>query len=720
MNDNIFLINQVIHDIETNSDYRILWTSSSEDQPSYWLCLPGSSNVPKAVSLDDIAAGIEAGRYSFAPDLWRPVWSDKAGETAIRLRDKAWELIRPAVMDEPAIYDPKRRRSILVEIGRTTGADVSNLYKLLGKYWRYGKVPDALLPDYTACGKTRDPYKDSSKRPGKKKVPGAAGKKLTNADLRNFQAALTKYYLGKDKLSLEKTYLRLISDYYTVKDKDGNSVAPFDPDEVPSRNQFFYWHRKNQDILAEALHRNGERSYQLNNRGETGRTETSLRGPGMACQIDATIADIYLVSRDDRTAIIGRPTMYFLMDSFSRMVTGMNISLDPPSWENAARTILNSVESKVEYCARYGITIKEEEWPCMHLPSVILADRGEMESRTADLLCKRLGITVENAPPYRGDLKGVIEKHFDLINIDMASLPGKVEKDFRQRCAEDYRLESALDLYEFTAIIIRSVLHYNNYHYMEAFRKTRQMRQLQIKPIPRDIWNFGIRYMSGGLRTMDREYVRYHLLPKGEASITRFGIRFDGRYYSCEQAEQERWFDQARTDSSWKVTVAYDPRDAALIYLSPTTDASPVECRLLDKDCIYDGVSTEEAAWMAAYDHEEKVTYAPTEDFDEVQMMDFAERIKSGAIKKFSKTPGKSNAARISEIDANRRKARENDRKWNTAETMKLNQQSRLPQSAEPAELAESEQESVSPIMRMLQEALDDALKGGNNGSSSS
>ena len=49
MNDNIFLINQVIHDIETDSDYRILWTSSSDDQPSYWLNLPGSSilNVEK-------------------------------------------------------------------------------------------------------------------------------------------------------------------------------------------------------------------------------------------------------------------------------------------------------------------------------------------------------------------------------------------------------------------------------------------------------------------------------------------------------------------------------------------------------------------------------------------------------------------------------------------------------------------------------------------------
>ena len=711
MPESIFLINQVIHDLQEDCDYRILWTASSQEAPSYWMRLPGSSTIPEKISLEKVSEGIEAGRYSFAPDVWRPVRSGEAGETAIRLRDKAWELIRDAVMNEPDIYDPKKRRTILLEIEEATGTKVPNLYKYIGKYWRYGKVPDALLPDYSACGKRRDPYKKSSKRSGRPKVPGAAGKKLEAQDLRNFSKAYTKYYLGKEKRSLSQTYTLMVGDFYTIKDKDGNSVAPMDPDEVPSSQQFLYWHRKNKDILKEALCRDGERSYQLKNRGETGRTETHLRGPGIACQIDATTADIYLVSRIDRTAIVGRPTMYFQMDSASHIVTGMNISLDPPSWENAARTILNSVEDKVEYCARYGITITEEEWPCMHFPSVILADRGEMESRTADLLCKHLGITVENAPPYRGDLKGLIEKHFDLINIDMASLPGKVKKDFRQRCAEDYRLDAALDLYEFTAIIIRCVLQYNNYHYMEAFRKTPQMRQLHVKPIPRDIWNFGIRYMSGGLRTMDREHVRYHLLPKGEASVTKSGILFDGRYYTCAQAEQEKWFDIARTDSSWKVTAAYDPRDAGLIYISPVAGGEPVECRLLDRDRGFEGMGTEEASRLAAFDHEEKMAYEPTEVFHQVQLEEFISRTKAAALAKRPKDTGKSRSARISEIEANRKKEKISIRDRNTAETMK--KQGLLPEKGTGPEGAS---ETVSPITRMLQEALDEALKGGPDG----
>ena len=116
MQDSLFLIGQVIHDLEQDCDYRLLWTSSTPDLPSYWLRLPGNSNVPEKVSLEVLSDGIEKGRYSFAPDIWRPVRSGEAGETALRLRDKAWDLIRDAVADEPAIYDPGKRRKILLGI----------------------------------------------------------------------------------------------------------------------------------------------------------------------------------------------------------------------------------------------------------------------------------------------------------------------------------------------------------------------------------------------------------------------------------------------------------------------------------------------------------------------------------------------------------------------------------------------------------------------------
>ena len=695
------LINQVVHCVKEDRDYRILWNKS----PGFWICLSTKENVPREFSMEKLQDDLQTGLYTLVPDLWiaNPGLHSPSA-SSIQRRDRIWALIEDIVIQEPAVYDPEQRKVMLQKKSASSGVAVSNLYPHLGRYWRGGKIPDALLGNYQACGKCRDPYKEKATRLGRKKKKGAAGKTLTVKDLQYFRESVCAHHLNGDKVSLQKTYDRLLGAHYTIKDKAGKSVAQMSPDDTPSYQQFYYWYRMNRDVLEEAKSKAGEKSYDMNNRAELGKTETHVYGPGMATQVDATTADVYLVSRDDRTAIIGRPTMYFLMDSYSHIVTGMNISLDPPSWDNAAKTILNAIENKVDFCKRYGVVISEEEWPCQNLPAVILGDRGEMESRTADLLVKNLGITVENAPPYRADLKGIIEKHFDLINIDMATLPGKVKKDFGERCTEDYRLDATLDIFQFTAIIIRCVLQYNNYHYMKDYRKTPQMRQLHIKPIPRELWNYGIRYMSGGLRAMDREYVRYHLLPKGEASITKRGIQFDGRFYSCEQAEQEKWFDVARTQHTWKVTCAYDPRDAALIYISPTANTMPIECHLLDRDWMYEGYVGDEAAFVREADSTEAIVYDPTERFHRIQLDEFIEDTKREAKQLAKGSSPKSKATRIAEIQSNRKQEKELIKKANTETTLKE-------RGIQPKKEVKELTEEMTPIQRKIREALEKRLQ---------
>ncbi len=52
-----------------------------------------------------------------------------------------------------------------------------------------------------------------------------------------------------------------------------------------------------------------------------------MAGPGSRYEIDATIADVYLLSAD-RQRVIGRPTLYVVVDVFSRMVAGFYIGLE--------------------------------------------------------------------------------------------------------------------------------------------------------------------------------------------------------------------------------------------------------------------------------------------------------------------------------------------------------------------------------------------------------
>ena len=109
-------------------------------------------------------------------------------------------------------------------------------------------------------------------------------------------------------------------------------------------------------------------------------------GPGSLYQIDATIVDLYLVSSFNRTCIIGRPVLYLVVDVFSRMIVGMSVLLEGPSWVGAMLALDCAMSDKVSFCAQYGIEITSEQWNCHHLPKAILADRGEFESYNADTL----------------------------------------------------------------------------------------------------------------------------------------------------------------------------------------------------------------------------------------------------------------------------------------------------------------------------------------------
>jgi hypothetical protein len=317
--------------------------------------------------------------------------------------------------------------------------------------------------------------------------------------------------------------------------------------------------------------------------------------------------------------------------------------------------IMNTAEDKVRYCKSFGIEIRPEEWPCQHLPGTILADRGEMEGSIADCLVMELGVTIENAPPYRGDLKGIIEKNFDLIDLAMTDLlPGKVKKDFGQRCARDYRLDARLDIRQFTAIIIRCVLFYNNSHYMEYFERTSKMKQMGVLPVPLDIWNFGIRYQVGVPRWVAPEKVRFSLLPKDHASITEHGIHFRGMYYTCSTAVSEHWYEQARTAGVRMVTAAYDPRNAAFIYILVSQDKEPLECRLISHNEAYSGIQHAEIASEQGADRAEKAVYEYRELGAEVKLKDFIKKTIEDAEKMAPDTIKQSKAQRIASIKKNR------------------------------------------------------------------
>ena len=556
-------VNTLVTDLSTAEQYLILWISP-DGICGYWHNLTSVSRTPSRFITADVIASMYDGKYEtdiFTVSL-RP--ENTLSATEREYRDRRWELIKEIALCEPEIYESENRILLLKKNSKDKSTTVNNLYKLLDRFWRSGKSKNGLLPLYSNCGAKR---KSEILQP-KERVPPTR-KILTNADYSSFERAVRKYYLTREKRSMKSTYEKLLQDSYATKADDGR-LKLLTPYEIPTLRQFQYWLSKNSDVITKSKKRDGEKAFELNSRAVLGKSDYGLMGPGAQFQVDATVGDVYLLSQFNSANIIGRPILYFIIDAFSRMVVGMSVGLEGPSWSALAAAIINMAADKVEFCKHYGIEISKSDWPCHHLPASLLGDRGELVSKNADTLVNMFGIRIVNAPPYRADLKGIVEQHFRTINTNaVALLPGSVKPDFSKRGGHDYRLDATLNIRQLTQIIIKCVLYYNNFHYMESFEKSEATMTAGVEAIPTKLWEWGIANYSGALREAPAETVKFAVLPTAKATVTEKGIKFKGLFYSCDRAKSEMWFEKARAKKYWSIGVSYNPHEMTHIYRQP-------------------------------------------------------------------------------------------------------------------------------------------------------
>lgn len=385
----------------------------------------------------------------------------------------------------------------------------------------------------------------------------------------------------------------MLRDFYSdpYKEEGDLKYRVWDIGRIPSYDQFYYWFRKDRDVKKDIIFREGEKEFNLKERPLLSNSSIETDGPGTRFQVDATIGDIYLVSSLNRNRIIGRPVIYAIIDVFSRLVTGIYVGLEGPSWLGAMMALDNMLVDKVEFCKSFGIEISEEQWPAKHLPDIIIADRGEFEGYSPENLINNLNVRLENTSPYRGDLKGIVERNFRTVNGKVKhKTPGAILKEYRKRGDQDYRLDATLTLEEFTKIIINITLHHNS-KIVDKYPMEKEMLRDEIVPTPINLWNWGIQNKKGRLKTVNREVLRLNLLPKGKASISRAGIRFKGVYYSSDRAIREQWFIKP---SKRSVEVVYDPRNVEKIFIPYNNGLDYEECYLTDKSLQYKDCIIEE------------------------------------------------------------------------------------------------------------------------------
>lgn len=536
---------------------------------------------PYAISKEEVLAMFNDGQLLVIENdpYFRFVSEEELSEAEKSGRDKAWRIVGfvlQQIKTEEQIYQFKYREEAIGNTLESYKVSYTTVKNYLIRYWKGGKIKNALLPAYYLCGaKGKDKKISGNKRGRPRQVGANQGVNIDKKIKGYFKIGLNRYYYNGRQNSLKTTYELILKDFFTEKsiDTKGNVVPIItEPAGIPTYHQFLYWYRKMNDPKKELIKRKGTRNYFQNHRTIIGdSTQDAGLGVGNLWQVDATPFDIYLISSSNRNIIVGRPTLYLVIDVFSRYIVGMNISFEPfNSYTGVMVALANSMTSKEDYCKQYGISLDKGEWDVACVPQRVFADRGELNGRQIENAIANLGVTIQNSAPYRADAKGIVEVAFSQISKHIKIFADGIVKNGRstvERGDEEYRLKANLSIEEFTRILIKSVIFHNNHRVLNEYVLDEKMLEEEVEKIPTKIWDYGIEKMKGQLRTLPEQTIKMHLLPTATGSITSRGLKYMKMLYASDYSLKNNWFQEARINGSRKIKIWYDPRDLSHIYV---------------------------------------------------------------------------------------------------------------------------------------------------------
>lgn len=594
-------INQVLQYTVDSKRIRII---EMEEFHVFIVDIDAISSMPKKELYSNLIEEIQQGELLLISDPFAKVIIDsELSDLRIQKRDEGWSIIQHYCLEHmEALLQKGGREKKIKEIADESGTSSTKIKKLLSRYWQRGMTKNAMLPDYSNSGgkgKTKTLNKAKVGRPRKVSISNEyqTGINITDEVKVQFEHAINKYYRASNNYSLKDVYNFILRDFYSDRYKENGEMKYriWDATRIPSYHQFYYWFKKLEDPKKDIQFRKSTKEYELKYRPILSDSKSETNGPGTRFQVDATIADIYLVSSLDVNKVIGRPVIYAVLDVYSRIITGLYVGLEGPSWIGAMMALDNMIADKVEFCKQYGIDITPEQWPTHHLPEIIIADRGEFEGYSVENLINNLNLKIENTTAYRGDLKGIVERKFRTFNGKVKQkAPGAIQKEYRERGDQDYRLNATLNLKEFTSLIITMAL-YHNQKVIDKYPVEKEMVADVLVPTPINLWNWGIQNRKGRLRKVDRNVLRLNVLPRGKATVSRAGIKFKNLLYGSRQAIEEQWYLKLKNRS---LEIVYDPRHIEKIYIPHDNGMDFETCILLEPSQQYKGDFLEEIVFQ--------------------------------------------------------------------------------------------------------------------------
>lgn len=587
--------NDIVVEAGAEDRYRLLRFSAADTErpEGVWLIeLSSPLALPCWVSLVQLEEHYRPQQAQGAVALATDTISSAPSLASIRIADETFLRIQPLI-DEPGIMEPSSRHALLkLRAAEPGGGTEKTLLKALRRWWQGGQTLNALLGHYANSGAPNKPgtqgrgrHKESkyTEQPLEVRRPY----QLTEDDLAKMREVIEAYYFDKEaRRTLRAALEHLHNTHYTFLDGNGATCLKHES-ECPSYKQLRHFLLTTYPRETILVSRKGEKAFAKEDRSTHGSIQIECLGPGHIYEFDATIVDVKLVSEKDRRKIVGKPTLYLLIDRFSRLIVGFYLGFEHACYTAAMQAIVSLGEDKQELCNKLGLPYDPYDWPAQGVvPMKFLADQGELTSKTARRIARSLRSTLSNVPGLRPDWKPLVECGFKMLHQIIApDTPAYTpDADARQRRAVNRDNEACQTLHEFTAVVVAAIIAHNK-RMQVGYPLSIEQADDGTRPIPRELWDHGVRTRSGYLARADFAKVREELLPRAQATITGDAIMFEKLAYLCPEALERGWLIQGRKARN-SVEIAHDFRLVnEIIVYSPNGSGESFVARL-SKDSV--------------------------------------------------------------------------------------------------------------------------------------
>jgi len=549
---------------------------------------PGAQNcLPYAMLRQEFIAHLQGGWRKMAPGLMsgappqRPKTSKKTAQevtrrwnalTKVFTAEECSELVGRCMVDDLRLLYKPGRKKLLLTYEKALRITAKTLMGWLVRYWKGGMNRDALRPDFQARGEDYQELNDdvllARKAPGRARDDGQPTFRLSAKSKKQILQAVDLLEADK-RTTVTRAYKECCKNHWSIIDQNGN-VQLLPVGQMPSFQQFYRLLRKNLPLFYRLFRQAGPGHIANNLEGKTGFALQEAVCAGHQYEVDSTIADIWLVAEKDSNKIIGKPTLYFIVDRYSRLVVGWHATLDSPSWHGACEAFLSIFEDPEDLAKELGVKFRGREvHPAVGLaPYELIADRGgEYVGVMSDRITEGIRVSVVNLPANQCARKGIVECLFMQDHVTLRDVaPGyQPPAEAMKRYGADYEHDAEWTLDEFRAQVMEFVYLHNLKMHATMPRRVHALDD-GYRPIPVEVFTRDALESGTMCTALEPADVYWELLAQKRGVVTNSGVVLHGLHYSCPEIEERDWLIKGGI-KRFRVDVRYDRRLTDRIFI---------------------------------------------------------------------------------------------------------------------------------------------------------